>query len=51
MNLVEEVADKVIFLLDGNIYFNGSVAELKTQTKQSNLEHAIAEILKKEYEG
>jgi len=46
MNLVEEISDQVIFLLDGNIYFNGTVGGLKNQTGQSNLEHAIAEILK-----
>ena len=46
MNLVEEISDQVIFLLDGNIYFNGTVAGLKNQTEQSNLEHAIAAILK-----
>ncbi len=51
MKLVEEIADKVIFLLDGNIYFNGTIEQLKTQTAQDDLEHAIAEILKKEYEG
>ncbi len=46
MNLVEEISDQVIFLLDGNIYFNGTVTGLKSQTKQSNLENAIATILK-----
>lgn len=49
MNLVEEIADKVVFLLDGNIYFNGTVDALKKQTGQDNLEYAIAEILKGEY--
>lgn len=49
MNLVEEVADRVIFLLDGNIYFDGTVSALKENTKQSNLERAIAEILKHKY--
>ncbi|MCB0654437.1 MAG: ABC transporter ATP-binding protein [Saprospiraceae bacterium] len=49
MNLVEEIADRVIFLLDGNIYFDGTVGMLKQQTQQSNLEHAIAEILKGTY--
>ena len=49
MTLVEEVADKVVFLLDGNIFFNGTVSALKKQTNQRNLEHAIAEILKGEY--
>ncbi|KAA3612968.1 MAG: ABC transporter ATP-binding protein [Calditrichaeota bacterium] len=46
MNLVEEISDQVIFLLDGTIYFNGTVASLKEQTGQKNLEHAIATILK-----
>ncbi len=49
MNLVEEVADRVVFLLDGNIYFDGTVQALKEQTGQTNLEHAIAEILKGTY--
>lgn len=49
MNLVEEIADKVVFLLDGNIYFNGTVDALKVQTGQKNLEYAIADILKGEY--
>lgn len=45
MNLVEEIADQVVFLLDGKIYFNGSVAALKTRTGHINLEQAIAELL------
>jgi len=49
MKLVEEIADRVIFLLDGNIYFNGTVNEIKEQAKQSGFEQAIAEILKKSY--
>lgn len=45
MNFVEEVAEGVIFILEGKIYFNGSVQELKTKTGQTNFEHAIANIL------
>ncbi len=45
MSFVEEVADEIVFLLDGKIYFKGPIAELKTQTQQENLEHAIAKIL------
>lgn len=45
MSFVEEIADNIIFLLDGNIYYKGSVAELKTETNTNNLEHAIAELL------
>lgn len=48
MSLVDEIADKIIFLLDGKIYFNGSVSELKTQTNEANLEHAIANLISKE---
>ncbi|PRX41222.1 ABC transporter ATP-binding protein [Salegentibacter salegens] len=45
MNFVEETADRILFLLEGVIYFNGSITELKTQTGQDDLEHAIAQIL------
>lgn len=49
MSFVEEVADEIVFLLDGNIYFKGSVNELQEATKQHNLEQAIATILSKEH--
>ncbi len=49
MNLVEEVAEKVFFILDGDIYFNGTVEEIKEQTNQNSLEKAIAEILIENY--
>ena len=45
MSFVEEVADKIVFILEGKIYFNGSISELKTKTKQQDFEHAIANIL------
>lgn len=47
MSLVEEIADKIVFLLDGKIYFKGSINELKEQTNQANLEHAIANLIAK----
>ena len=49
ISLVEEIADKVAFLLDGTVYFYGPVAELKDKTKQPDLEQAIAAILKESY--
>jgi len=49
MGLVEEVADEIVFLLDGNIYFKGSIKKLKEQTQQSNLEQAIADLIAKDY--
>jgi Cu-processing system ATP-binding protein len=38
-----------VFILDGKIYFKGSVDALKTQTKNDNLEHAIANLIAKQY--
>ena len=45
MSFVEEVSDEIVFLLEGKIYFKGSISELKNKTKQPNFEHAIASIL------
>jgi Cu-processing system ATP-binding protein len=44
MQFVEEVADEIIYLLEGKIYFRGSIAQLKKKTAQSDVEHAIAVI-------
>lgn len=49
MSLVEEIADEIVFLLDGNIYFKGNVSSLKEMTQEKNLEHAIAKIITKEH--
>jgi Cu-processing system ATP-binding protein len=46
MSLVEEISDEIVFLLDGKIYFQGTVADLKKQTAQINLESAIAKVLR-----
>ncbi len=48
MSFVEEIADEIVFLLDGEIYFKGTVAQLKIQTEQTDLEHAIANLMTKE---
>jgi len=48
MSFVEEIADEIVFLLDGKIYFKGSVNTLKEQTNQVNLEHAIANLISKQ---
>jgi Cu-processing system ATP-binding protein len=45
ISFVEEMADQIVFLLDGKIYYKGTIAGLKEQTKQKNLEEAIATIL------
>lgn len=46
MSLVDDIADEIVFLLDGKIYFKGSVPKLKEQTGESQLEHAIANLLR-----
>ena len=45
MSFVEEVSDEIVFLLEGQIYFKGSIKELKPKTNQPDFEHAIASIL------
>jgi Cu-processing system ATP-binding protein len=42
---LEEVADDVIFLADGQVRFSGSLDNLKEMTLQVNLERAIAELM------
>jgi len=44
MQFVAEVADEIIYLLEGKICFKGSIEQLKTKTNQTDLEHAIAAI-------
>ena len=45
MSFVEEVSDELIFILEGKIYFKGTVDQLKATTKQTTFEHAIANLL------
>ncbi len=45
MSLVEELAEEIVFLLEGKIHFQGTLATLTESTKQDNLEHAIASML------
>ncbi|HLV38223.1 ABC transporter ATP-binding protein [Xanthomarina sp.] len=45
MSFVEEISDEIVFLLEGKIYFKGTITELKDKTKQPDFEHAIASIL------
>jgi len=49
MSVVEELADEIVFLLDGKIYFKGSIDALKKQTENDNLEKAIANLISKQY--
>jgi len=49
MSVVNELADEIVFLLDGKIYFKGSIDALKKQTENDNLDHAIANLISKQY--
>lgn len=49
MSFVEEISDEIVFLLEGKIYFRGSIPELKTKTEQPDFEHAIASMLSSSY--
>ncbi len=46
VNFVEEMADNIVFLLEGQIYFKGSLSRLITSHGGENLEQSIARILK-----
>lgn len=43
---IEELADEIIFLLDGKIYYNGAVINLLIEKGEIKLERAVAKILK-----
>lgn len=45
MSEVEELADDVAFLHDGRIEFSGPVRDIKSLTRQTNLERAIAAMM------
>ncbi|MDZ7608650.1 MAG: ABC transporter ATP-binding protein [Cyclobacteriaceae bacterium] len=48
MNLVEEIADELVFLLEGKVYFRGTYQEMLITQQEESLERAIAKILEKE---
>ena len=43
--MVESMANDLIFLLEGSIYFHGAPGELKRKTETNNLEEAIAKLM------
>lgn len=45
MSFVEEMADEIVFLLEGKVYFKGNIDTLKSQTETTNFEQAIANLL------
>jgi Cu-processing system ATP-binding protein len=48
MSEVEEVADEVICLVDGQVKFHETIADIKAQTNEDRLSRAIAKIMNEE---
>lgn len=48
MSLVEELANEVVYLLDGQIHFRGSLSVLKETYGETSVERAIAALLEQE---
>ena len=48
MGLVEELADEIVFILEGVIHFRGTPEELRTKYGQRDVERSIAELLRKD---
>jgi Cu-processing system ATP-binding protein len=45
---LEELADDIVFLLDGRVRYHGVLHDLKAQTRQPTLERAIARLMRAE---
>lgn len=45
MNEIEELADKIVFILEGRIFFHGSLDEVKSEQNENDFEKAVAKIL------
>lgn len=45
MDFAESLASEIVFLLEGNIYFNGNVQQLFSQTDTKTMEQAVAQLL------
>lgn len=50
LSFVEDMADHIIFLLDGNIYFNGSKQDLLDRHHEKKIEKTIAKIMQEQKE-
>ncbi|WP_457639376.1 ABC transporter ATP-binding protein [Persephonella sp.] len=51
MSEVEEVADYIVFLLEGQIHVKGKVKEIIESSGEKNLERAIAKLMEKGYDA
>jgi ABC-type Na+ transport system ATPase subunit NatA len=45
MSELERLSDDVVFLLEGGVRYRGSLADIKAQTGETELEGAIARLM------
>jgi Cu-processing system ATP-binding protein len=45
IHVVEEIADEIVFLLEGIVYYKGTIHAMNTMHMQQNLEHSIAALI------
>lgn len=48
LNFVEEISDEILFILEGNVFFSGTLSALLEQTQAPDFEQAIASFLQKQ---
>jgi Cu-processing system ATP-binding protein len=48
MSDLEEMSDRVVFLVDGRVYFDGTIAEIRDRTSEPTLERAIARLMERD---
>lgn len=48
MSEIQELADEIVYLLDGRIYFRKTVAQILEETGMATLERGIAELIKQQ---
>jgi len=48
MSDLEEMSDRVVFLVDGRVYFDGTIAQIRDRTREPTLERAIARLMEQD---
>ena len=51
MQLVEELADDIVYMLEGHIHFHGNVQALHKEYGGTKVEESIATMIKKQKKG
>lgn len=48
MSDLEEMSDRVVFLVEGRVYFDGTIGEIRDRTSEPTLERAIARLMERD---